>query len=81
VRVRGPSRLRGQVEPLYVIDGTITGPGSLFSLNPSNIESIRVLKGAEAALYGHRAGDAVLVVVTDSAGSSTAITEPQKSGQ
>ncbi len=77
VRVRGRSRLQGSVEPLYVIDGTITGPGSLFSLHPVDIESIRILKGAQAAIYGHRAGNAVLVVTTGSAGASPAISDPR----
>lgn len=50
-------------EPLYVIDGV---PGGLInSLNPSDIESIDILKdAASAAIYGARAANGVLLVTT-----------------
>jgi TonB-linked SusC/RagA family outer membrane protein len=50
-------------EPLYVIDG-VPG-GSINSLNPSDIESIDILKdAASAAIYGARAANGVLLVTT-----------------
>ncbi len=49
--------------PLYVIDGVITG--SMSSLNPSDIESVSVLKDASAlAIYGSRAANGVVIVNT-----------------
>jgi TonB-dependent starch-binding outer membrane protein SusC len=53
----------GETSPLYVIDG-VAG-GSLSSLNPSDIESIDVLKdAASAAIYGARAANGVILVTT-----------------
>lgn len=61
----------GSNPPLYVIDGVLqlTGQGkpdnTLFnSLDPSEIESISVLKDAAAAVYGTRAGNGVVIVTT-----------------
>src|SRR5947209_341314 len=51
VRVRGASSINGSSEPLYVIDGIAiqAGPGgSLAGINPSDIESIQVLRDAMA---------------------------------
>lgn len=78
--IRGNKTLGGQNQPLYVIDGVPmdnSGFGQaglwggrdegdgLTSINPDDIESITVLKGAAAAaLYGSRAGNGVINVVT-----------------
>lgn len=62
VVIRGLNTL-GSSAPLYVIDG-IAG-GSLSSLNPSDIESIDILKdAASAAIYGARAAAGVVLVTT-----------------
>ncbi|HEV8380231.1 MAG TPA: TonB-dependent receptor [Gemmatimonadales bacterium] len=47
--------------PLVLIDGV---PGKLDLLNPSDIESITVLKDAAASIYGARAADGALLVTT-----------------
>ncbi len=61
IRVRGNSTLNNN-EPLVVIDGI---PGrNLNSLNPSDIESVTVLKDASAAIYGARAANGVILVTT-----------------
>ena len=53
----------GSATPLYIIDG-IAG-GDINSLNPSDIESIDVLKdAASAAIYGSRAANGVILVTT-----------------
>ena len=53
----------GNSDPLYVIDG-VAG-GDLNSLNPSDIESLDVLKdAASAAIYGARAANGVVLVTT-----------------
>ena len=60
--IRGTGTLGGG-EPLFVIDGNITG--SMSSLNPNDIESIEVLKdAAAAAIYGNRAANGVVIVTT-----------------
>lgn len=62
VTVRGNSTLSDQ-GPLYVIDGMFTN--SMDMLNPSDIESISVLKDASAsAIYGSRAANGVIIVTT-----------------
>lgn len=51
--------------PLIVIDGVPQAdPAGLSRLNPHNIESISVLKGANAAIYGSRASGGVILVTT-----------------
>lgn len=62
VTVRGLGTV-GNAEPLYVIDG-VAG-GDINALNPSDIESIDVLKdAASAAIYGTRAANGVILVTT-----------------
>ncbi len=62
ITVRGLNTT-GSSSPLYVIDG-IAG-GSISSLNPSDIESIDILKdAASAAIYGARAAAGVILVTT-----------------
>lgn len=53
----------GNAAPLVIIDGTIGG--DLNALNPSDIESIDVLKdAASSAIYGARAANGVIIVTT-----------------
>lgn len=62
VNIRGLGTI-GDSEPLYVIDG-VAG-GDINMLNPSDIESIDVLKdAASAAIYGSRAANGVILVTT-----------------
>jgi len=62
VAVRGLGTV-GDSNPLYIIDG-ITG-GDINALNPSDIESIDILKdAASAAIYGARAANGVVLVTT-----------------
>ncbi len=61
IRIRGLGNLRDN-EPLYVIDGMVSGIGNL---NPQDIESIEILKDASAAaIYGSRASNGVVLVTT-----------------
>lgn len=80
IRVRGSSSLQGGNEPLYVIDGfpVYSGMGfgstggntqisGLSTVNPSDIESIEILKDASAtAIYGARAANGVVLITTKS---------------
>ena len=62
ITVRGLSTT-GDSRPLYVVDG-IAG-GDINNLNPSDIESIDILKdAASAAIYGARAANGVVLVTT-----------------
>ncbi|MFD1771227.1 TonB-dependent receptor [Sphingobacterium suaedae] len=62
VTIRGLGTI-GNSSPLYVIDG-IPG-GDINTLNPSDIESVDILKdAASAAIYGSRAANGVVLVTT-----------------
>ena len=62
VNIRGIGTINNS-DPLYVIDG-VAG-GDLNSMNPSDIESIDILKdGASSAIYGARAANGVVLVTT-----------------
>jgi TonB-linked SusC/RagA family outer membrane protein len=74
IRIRGTNSIAANTEPLYVIDGVpaVTGSGSsdpyqnpLGAINPSDIESIEVLKDASStAIYGARGAAGVVLVTT-----------------
>lgn len=68
VRIRGTTSIRGNNEPLYVIDGVAIRPGpggSLTGINPYDIESIKVLTDpADTAMYGVRGANGVIVITT-----------------
>lgn len=53
----------GNNSPLYVIDG-VANRGGFERLNPSDIESITVLKDASAAIYGAQAANGVILITT-----------------
>ncbi len=64
VRIRGGNSMIGSNDPLYVVDGfPITG--GIEFLNPSDIESIDILKDASAtAIYGTRGANGVVIITT-----------------
>ncbi len=80
IRIRGTSSINAGNEPLYVIDGMLVnsdggdisvggtrGPrlSPLSSINPSDIESIEILKDASAtAIYGSRGANGVVLITT-----------------
>ncbi|MEO6524245.1 MAG: TonB-dependent receptor [Mucilaginibacter sp.] len=66
IRVRGVSSLSSSNEPLYVVDGYPLETAANFTLiNPSDIESIEILKdAASASIYGSRAANGVVLVTT-----------------
>lgn len=70
ITIRGISSINsGQSnEPLLVIDGiAVSGAGVASQINPADIESTTVLKGAAAsALYGQEAANGVMIITTKS---------------
>jgi len=80
IRIRGQNTIEGNTEPLFVIDGIpvdnstrgITNGGTvqanrISDLNPEDIASMDVLKGAAAAaIYGSRAANGVVLITTKS---------------
>lgn len=95
VLLRGSRSITGNNEPLYVLDGVpISGRGGssagsfggrdhgsgIAMLNPDNIESMTVLKGASAAaLYGS-AGQNGAIVITTKSGKSGKVTVDYNGG-
>ena len=70
VQIRGTSSLTGTDAPLYLLDGLPFQPGhggALTGVDPYSIESIRVLKGADAAIHGIRGFNGVIVITTKKA--------------
>jgi TonB-linked SusC/RagA family outer membrane protein len=74
--IRGNSSF-GDNQPLIVVDGipiandnasgaSVDLGSGLNDINPEDIESVSVLKGGSAALYGMRAGNGVIVITTKS---------------
>lgn len=86
INIRGYSSLTGNTQPLFVVDGvpfdnsvnaTSGAAGGTqysnraFDIDPNNIESMTVLKGAAAsALYGSRATNGVVIITTKSGAKS-----------
>jgi TonB-dependent starch-binding outer membrane protein SusC len=73
IQIHGVSSITGSNSPLFVIDGVIipptnnpgNGSNPLNAINPSEIESIDVLKDASAtAIYGSQATNGVIVITT-----------------
>lgn len=82
ISVRGNSSLAADQQPLIVLDGVpiandtqrsgdntykgVDYGSGLNDINPEDIESMTVLKGGSAALYGMRAGNGVILITTKS---------------
>ena len=78
ITIRGATSITGSIQPLIVIDGVpiynttgnastgdVVGQSRLNDLNPDDIESMEVLKGASAAaLWGSRAANGVILITT-----------------
>ncbi len=63
IRVRGMSTANSSNDPLYVIDGVPTD--NINCINPSDIETMQVLKdAASASIYGSRAANGVVIITT-----------------
>lgn len=64
IRIRGVNSLSGNT-PLFICDGAPATSSIFTTLNPSDIESVTVLKdAASTAIYGSRAANGVIVITT-----------------
>jgi outer membrane receptor for ferrienterochelin and colicin len=67
VTIRGINSFNSGIEPLFLIDGQIAGTtyAQVENLvNVREIDYVRVLKGSDAAGYGVRGGNGVILIVT-----------------
>jgi TonB-dependent starch-binding outer membrane protein SusC len=67
IRIRGLST-NGNNDPLIIVDGVqYPNPSqALNALNPSDVESVSVLKDGTAGIYGVRAANGVIIITTKS---------------
>ncbi|HVD04837.1 MAG TPA: TonB-dependent receptor plug domain-containing protein, partial [Gemmatimonadaceae bacterium] len=82
IRMRGERTVNGTGQPLFIVDGqpidnttiatgdptaSTASPNRASDINPNDIESVEILKGAAAAaIYGARAGQGVVLITTKS---------------
>ncbi|RAV30214.1 SusC/RagA family TonB-linked outer membrane protein [Sinomicrobium soli] len=70
ITIRGGNTVNGDNSPLYVLDGFIVENFNPGILNPSDIQSIDILKDASAtAIYGARGANGVVLITTTQAKS------------
>lgn len=81
IRIRGFNSIQGSGSPLYVVDG-VPYVGSVADLNPTDIESMSVLKdAASCALYGNRGANGVVLITTKKAKNVGKVDVTLKVGQ
>lgn len=72
--IRGNSSITQDNSPLFVVDGFPLEENNSNSINPSEIESIEILKDASAtAIYGARAANGVVLITTKKGKGKTSI--------
>jgi TonB-linked SusC/RagA family outer membrane protein len=65
IRIRGAGTMKGGADPLYVVDGIITG--DVRNINQADIVSVDILKDASSAsIYGVRGANGVIIITTKS---------------
>ena len=73
IRIRGFSSLNAGKDPLIIVDGAPYS-GDMTNINPSDVESMTVLKDAASnALYGARGANGVIMITTKKAKSGDAV--------
>ena len=66
VVIRGTRSIKADNSPLYVVDGVVL-MGDINDINPSDIESMEILKDASStAIYGSRGANGVVLITTKS---------------
>lgn len=60
--VRGLASINSGTDPLFLLNGSIIT--NVSSINPNDIKSVEVIKGAELANYGMRAANGVIKITT-----------------
>jgi TonB-dependent SusC/RagA subfamily outer membrane receptor len=64
VQIRGASSIMGSNAPLFILDGIPVDVAAINSIPVMDVESIEVLKGPSAAIYGSRGAGGVIAVFT-----------------
>lgn len=66
ITIRGVNSLNSGTDPLFVVDGMTVN--SIDYLSPQMVKSISVLKGSDAAIYGSRGANGVLLITLKGSG-------------
>ncbi len=64
IRIRGNSSMDGGRDPLLILNGMQIDKDTFGDIVPTNIRSVKVLKGPETSIYGLRGANGVIEVVT-----------------
>jgi TonB-dependent SusC/RagA subfamily outer membrane receptor len=64
ITIRGFNTVNGSTTPLFILNGLSIGQEAFSIISPSDIKSIKVLKGPDTAVYGVRGANGVIVVKT-----------------
>ncbi|GAA4033654.1 hypothetical protein GCM10022409_17450 [Hymenobacter glaciei] len=64
VQIRGINSLSGSSEPLYLLDGVPITADALAYFPAADVETIEILKGGQAAIFGSRGSAGVIAVYT-----------------
>ena len=62
--IRGINSIEGNNEALFVLNGMITTRYSVESLSVTDVKNVKVLKGNEAAVWGSRGANGVIIITT-----------------
>lgn len=63
--IRGTNSINSGTAPLYILDGAAISASDFNTINPSDIESLTVLRDASStSIYGARAANGVIVITT-----------------
>ncbi|SMB95491.1 TonB-dependent receptor plug [Hymenobacter roseosalivarius DSM 11622] len=64
VQIRGASSISGSSAPLFVLDGIPVDIDAINTIPVIDVETVEVLKGPSAAIYGSRGGNGVIAIFT-----------------
>lgn len=65
ITIRGFNTVNGSTTPLFIVNGTQVSQDFFGNIVPMQIKSVKVLKGPDAATYGSRGANGVIVVETN----------------
>lgn len=60
ITIRGVNSINSSTDPLFVVDGIVVN--SIDNISPRQVKSISVLKGSDAAIYGTRGANGVIMI-------------------
>lgn len=63
--IRGFNSVNGSTTPLFIVNGVQVDQDIFGNIVPTQIQSVRILKGPESAAYGSRGANGVIIVQTN----------------